>query len=200
MPSELLVRVKESRAFRNMLYLVSEFHLDLRDVEGAIATGRPQPNAMAQFLERLSAISDGLHTLLDNRERLSRKQEGPGPWRKAIQSYGDLVRAIERIPVPNETLASRLSLLLNKGHLTAYALAQQARIDGGYAYRLANGQRENPNREMLDRIASALSDASDEISASDIRELYRALALDPPSRYQEPQVSLRKRLLLRLFN
>ena len=70
--------------------------------------------------------------------------------------------------------AETLRKLRRKANITTYRLATDAVADYSYVNRLETGDRYNPSREMVLRLAQSLLDNSDRITLSDVNDLLKA--------------------------
>ena len=192
--------VRGSRAFERLIRESEDFQDELHEVEAKVANGRPQPNLKAYLLEDVRRVTRKLGDVLSLAHEVYSELPSKGPWRKTIKGHRDLIKTVERVSLPIESLSEQLQLLLDKAAMTTYSLSSKARVENAYTYRLVNGQRENPGPRVLNSIADTLFQESPEITVADIRQLYRTLALEPPSDYQEREATERLSLLRRLIN
>ena len=192
--------VRGSRAFERLIRESEDFQDELHEVEAKVANGRPQPNLKAYLLEDVRRVTRKLGDVLSLAHEVYSELPSKGPWRKTIKGHRDLIKTVERVSLPIESLSEQLQLLLDKAAMTTYSLSSKARVENAYTYRLVNGQRENPGPRVLNAIADALFEESPEITVADIRQLYRTLALEPPSHYAERETTESVGLLRRLVN
>jgi len=67
-----------------------------------------------------------------------------------------------------------LSNILESSKVSCYHISQYADIDQAYLSRLKSGEKSNPSPEVMMRIGLALVHFSNEISISDVEDLFNA--------------------------
>lgn len=80
---------------------------------------------------------------------------------------------------PDTVLMRVLNELIRKSGVTPYAIAAVHAEDPSYIYKLMKGERRNPRRESVRRIATALMECSDRISEKDANRLMRSAGYPP---------------------
>lgn len=83
---------------------------------------------------------------------------------------------------PDTVLMRVLNELIRKSGVTPYAVAAVHYDDPSYLYKLMKGERRNPSRESVSRIATALMECSERISEKDANRLMRAAGFPPLKR------------------
>ena len=89
------------------------------------------------------------------------------------KKINELEAALRDIRRPETKFQRQLQKMLGKSGYNSYRLAVEAKVDPGYLWRLLNGERRNPGRDLVSVLGEALLDASSEVTAKDLDRLFK---------------------------
>ena len=156
-----------------------DFHLwtsqnSLALLEVGVAAGR-SPQRPIMDLLRSFQLLDKEQTELDGQLKLRLRRSGgrKSPLHELHKPVHRLGVAIDRLQGPQTKFQRQLEKLRKKCNLTVYGLAALADVDPTYVRRLINGERRNPGRFVVIRLAEAMEEYSSAISSRDVNRLIR---------------------------
>ena len=82
-----------------------------------------------------------------------------------------------------KAFSARLQTLRRRTRKSKYRVAKYSGLDQAYILRLENGEKTNPSRDVVLRLALALAHNSDAVSIDDVDELLLAAGHAPLRRW-----------------
>ena len=148
-------------------------------IENAVERGR---NVDPRHVE---VMWDTLRTLEYVVRGMNRFQGGAGPpsqsssLQKVNFALSTLRKAISNLSLPENKFKVELARILSDYDITAHGIASLAGMDPSYAYKLLNGQRVNPGREVVRAVGDGLvSEFKSSRAKRDAEKLMKAAGHD----------------------
>ncbi len=108
-----------------------------------------------------------------------------GPMKEVYESLGKLARAVGRLKDTPGLFGEHLKELMERCRLSPYGLAKMVEVDDTHLRRLLRGEKSNPRRDLVARLANELYQFSD-VSARDVERLFKLAGYGPlPPRRKE---------------